>query len=229
MEEKDYQDRVCVLVSGGVDSCVLLAELAIQYRQVFPLYIQAGLVWEGAELHWLRRFIAAFRNESVQELTVLSLPVADLYGAHWSVTGEGVPGYTSALHENYLPGRNLILLAKAAVFCTLHEIHAVALAPLQENPFPDTTEAFFRACEAVVREGLRLSWRVLTPFRHLHKAEVVQRGRRLPLELTFSCAQPVEVHHCGRCTKCAERQQGFREAGVPDPTAYAEVEGLETP
>jgi 7-cyano-7-deazaguanine synthase len=224
MEEKGYQDRVCVLVSGGVDSCVLLAELATQYRQVFPLYIQAGLVWEEVELYWLREFTAALKNGCVQELTVLSLPMTDLYGAHWSVTGEGVPGYTSALHENYLPGRNLILLAKAAVFCALYEIQVVALAPLKENPFPDTTEAFFRACETVVGEGLRLSWQVLTPFRHLHKAAVVWRGRRLPLELTFSCAQPVGKRHCGRCTKCAERQQGFREAGVPDLTTYVAVE-----
>lgn len=221
MEEKDYQDAVCVLVSGGVDSSVLLAELAMQYRRVFPLYIQAGLVWEGVELHWLKQFIAALKSECVQELIVLSLPVTDLYGAHWSVTGEGVPGYTSALYENYLPGRNLILLAKAAVFCALRGIHTVALAPLKENPFPDTTEAFFRACEVVVGEGLKLSWRVLTPFRHLRKAEVVRRGRMLPLALTFSCAQPVGTLHCGCCTKCAERQQGFREAGVPDPTAYA--------
>lgn len=220
MEEKNYQDAVCVLVSGGVDSSVLLAELATQCRQVFPLYVRAGLVWEEAELHWLRQFIAALRNERVQELTVLSLPVTDLYGAHWSVTGEGVPGYTSALHENYLPGRNLILLVKAAVFCALRGIHAVALAPLKENPFPDATEAFFRACEVVVREGLGLSWRVLTPFRYLHKAEVVRWGRALPLALTFSCAQPVGTRHCGCCTKCAERRRGFHEAGVPDPTVY---------
>ena len=111
------------------------------------------------------------------------------------------------------------------MFCALHGIQAVALAPLKENPFPDTTGAFFRACEMVVKEGLRLSWRVLTPFRHLHKAEVVWRGRGLPLELTFSCAQSVEKYHCGRCTKCAERQRGFREAGVPDPTIYVEIAG----
>lgn len=221
MGEKSDHDTVCVLVSGGVDSSVLLAELATQYRRVFPLYIRAELVWEEVELHWLRQFIAALKNERIQELTVLSLPADDLYGAHWSVTGKGVPGYTAALNENYLPGRNLILLAKAAVFCALRGIHMVALAPLKENPFPDTTEAFFRACEVVVGEGLGLSWRVLAPFRHLHKAEVVERGRVFPLALTFSCAQPVGTRHCGRCTKCAERQQGFHEAGIPDPTIYA--------
>jgi 7-cyano-7-deazaguanine synthase in queuosine biosynthesis len=27
--------------------------------------------------------------------------------------------------------------------------------------------------------------------------------------------------HCGACTKCAERVEGFLDAGVPDPTHYA--------
>jgi 7-cyano-7-deazaguanine synthase in queuosine biosynthesis len=28
------------------------------------------------------------------------------------------------------------------------------------------------------------------------------------------------LRHCGRCTKCAERQRAFAAAGVPDPTRY---------
>ena len=58
-------------------------------------------------------------------------------------------------------------------------------------------------------------------FRHLEKAEVIRRGRDLPLALTLSCARPRGLHHCGRCTKCAERQHAFAAAGVPDPTRYA--------
>ena len=45
--------RACVLISGGLDSCVLLAHLAEQGRELTPLYVQAGLVWERVELIWL--------------------------------------------------------------------------------------------------------------------------------------------------------------------------------
>jgi 7-cyano-7-deazaguanine synthase len=55
------------------------------------------------------------------------------------------------------------------------------------------------------------------------KAEVIRLGRSLgvPLELTLSCMQAVDGRHCGRCSKCRERMDGFREAGGSDPTPYA--------
>jgi 7-cyano-7-deazaguanine synthase len=55
----------------------------------------------------------------------------------------------------------------------------------------------------------------------LTKAEVVRRGAGMALELTVSCARPHGNLHCGACTKCAERVDGFLEAGLPDPTHYA--------
>jgi len=68
--------------------------------------------------------------------------------------------------------------------------------------------------------GLEHTIRLEVPFRDLSKKEVVLRGRGLPLDLTFSCIRPHGVVHCGACTKCAERQQGFAAAGVEDPTEY---------
>jgi 7-cyano-7-deazaguanine synthase len=40
--------------------------------------------------------------------------------------------------------------------------------------------------------------------------------------LTLSCMQPVGGSHCGRCSKCRERRDAFLEAGIVDPTKYAE-------
>jgi 7-cyano-7-deazaguanine synthase len=60
------------------------------------------------------------------------------------------------------------------------------------------------------------------PFAALHKADVIRRGVELgvPLELTLSCMQPKDGLHCGRCSKCRERRDAFRQAGVTDPTPY---------
>ena len=44
----------------------------------------------------------------------------------------------------------------------------------------------------------------------------------VPLELTLSCMNPQGDQHCGRCSKCRERQDAFRVAGVADQTDYAE-------
>ena len=210
-----------MLASGGLDSSVLLAELAHKGRSVFPIYIRAGLRWERNELAVLRRFVAALAKPNIEKITVLDFPTTDVVRDHWSLTGKGVPGYRAALASNYIPGRNLSLLAKAAIFCARNRIGEIAMAPLHSNPFPDARPEFFRAFERAVKIGMRLPLRVLTPFARLDKAGVIKKGGELPLQLTLSCARPLGTIHCGACTKCAERIEGFREAGIPDPTRYA--------
>jgi len=69
---------------------------------------------------------------------------------------------------------------------------------------------------------VRCGLAIRAPFRRLEKAAVIRRSRDLPLGLTLSCARPRGLRHCGRCTKCAERQHAFAAAGVPDPTRYAQ-------
>jgi 7-cyano-7-deazaguanine synthase len=218
---KPVGSRVAVLASGGLDSSVVTAELARSGRRVFPLYIRAGLRWEPSELKVLSRFIRALGARNIEPVAVLALPMRDVFGMHWSVTSRGVPGYHAPLWSNYIPGRNLALLTKAAIFCAQNRIGEVALASLEGNPFPDARAPFLRAFERTARLGLGLRLRVLTPLARLRKADVIRRARALPLALTLSCARPRGMIHCGGCTKCAERRRGFSEAGIPDPTRYA--------
>jgi 7-cyano-7-deazaguanine synthase len=211
---------LAVLVSGGVDSAVLLAEAARAYPAVHPLFVRTGLVWEPAELAHLERFLAAIRTPALRPLHVLEVPVRDLYGEHWSLTGVGVPAAGTPDEEVYLPGRNVLLLSKALLWCHLHQVPEVAMAPLAANPFPDATPEFFREFAAAVNRAVGGAVRVLRPYSHLHKPEVLHRAGGLPLEHTFSCIRPAAGRHCGRCSKCYERQVGFREAGLADPTEY---------
>ena len=213
--------RVAILASGGLDSSVMLGIMARAGRQVFPLYIRAGLRWERDELATLRRFVRALSLPNIEPVAVLKLPMNDLAGDHWSMTGRKVPGYQAAVESNYILGRNLTLLSKAAIFCARNRIGDLAMAPLESNPFPDARPEFFRAFARAVDLGVGLRLKVRTPFAGLAKSDVVSRGASMPLELTVSCAQPRGNIHCGACTKCAERVAGFIEAGVPDPTLYA--------
>jgi 7-cyano-7-deazaguanine synthase len=210
---------LAVLASGGVDSAVLLAESAGRHV-VHPLYVRFGLVWEEAELAHLRRFLAAVAAPTLRPLVVLDLPVRDLYGRHWSITGDGVPAADSPDDAVFLPGRNVLFLSKALLWCHLHRVPAVALAPLESNPFPDATPAFFESFAALVSAAIGGRVAVRLPYRGLHKSEVLRRGRSLPLEWTFSCVRPLGGRHCGACNKCAERRQGFDSAGIADPTTY---------
>lgn len=213
---------LAVLVSGGLDSAVFLAEAARVYPAVYPLYVRTGLLWEGVERRYLDRFLAAVRTPALQPLQVLDQPAGDLYGPHWSVTGEGAPRAEDPHDADFLPGRNVLLLAKPLLWCHLNGVTELATAPLGTNPFPDATPEFYDAFAAVVSRAVGGRVGVLRPYAHLTKPDVIRRGRGLPLEHTFSCVRPVGELPCGRCIKCGERQRGFADAGVPDPTRYAE-------
>jgi 7-cyano-7-deazaguanine synthase len=212
---------LAVLVSGGLDSAILVGESLTRHPAVHPLYVSTGLLWEAVELAHLRRFLAAVAAPSLKPLVVLEQPVADLYGRHWSTTGDGVPDADSADEAVFLPGRNVLLLAKPLLWCFLNNVPALALAPLEANPFPDATPEFFTAFQDAVNRAVGGSVRVCWPYAGLAKADVLRRGQWLPLGLTFSCLRPVRGRHCGACNKCAERRRGFRAAGLPDPTEYA--------
>jgi 7-cyano-7-deazaguanine synthase len=212
---------VGVLVSGGLDSAVLVIETARAGRAV-PVFVRAGHVWEDAERSALDRFLAAAAEPRVAPVRELAVPMGDVYGADWSMTGWDAPGWDAAEDATELPGRNLILLAKALVLAAVEGWSGVAIGSLAGNPFPDATPGFFADLAAVASRGLDTPLAVLLPYRDLRKTEVIRRGAGLPLELTLSCIRPGPGGvHCGTCTKCRERIEAFAAAGVPDRTAYA--------
>jgi 7-cyano-7-deazaguanine synthase len=211
---------LAVLASGGLDSAVLLAESLHRHPAVHPLYVRFGLAWEPAELEHLGRFLSTLAGEALRPLVVLDMPAHDLYGAHWALTGKGVPGADTPDEAVYLPGRNVLLLAKALVWCHLHGAPALALGTLARNPFADATPAFLASYAALVDQALGGRVRVWRPYGGLSKADVVRRGAGLALEWALSCLRPVNGLHCGACNKCAERRQAFADAGAPDPTPY---------
>jgi len=222
IKNKKYSGRssVCVLVSGGLDSCVLLREMTDKFNAVYPVYVKGGLLWEKAEIYWLRKFLSSVKNTSLKELKIISAGVADIYKDHWSITGNNVPDHTTDDSAVYLPGRNIILLSKTAVFCSINNIRTIALAPLKANCFPDGTDNFFRLIQETLSEGLNLKFSIITPFSDLSKTDVIKLGAHLPLELTFSCIKPSGIYHCGVCSKCGERKKAFQQLNIEDKTVY---------
>jgi 7-cyano-7-deazaguanine synthase len=212
--------KVCILLSGGLDSCVLTAVLAERAKEVHPVYVRSGLVWENMELYWAKRFLSAVASRRLMPLKEIRLPLADVYNSHWSITGDHVPDHLSDDQEMYLPGRNLILLAKTSLYCGINKLSVIALGPLKANPFPDSTAEFFIAFQELASLALTFKLKIIAPFSSFSKAEVVRLGRDLPLHLTFSCVRPVHRRHCGACNKCAERRRSFVLAGVEDQTPY---------
>jgi 7-cyano-7-deazaguanine synthase len=226
-------------LSGGLDSAVLLAHEA-QQASVRPVYVSVGLAWEHAE----QAMLDALLNEPpldgrTQPLARLELGMRDIYPpTHWAVRGTP-PAYDTPDRDVYLPGRNIVLLTKAAVLAAALGMRRISLGILAGNPFPDATPAFFSTLAEALSLGLDHRIEVATPFASLHKHDVIAMGERLgvPLQYTLSCMnprfdaastlatgepQPAALPiHCGVCSKCRERRDAFAEAGVADRTPYA--------
>jgi 7-cyano-7-deazaguanine synthase len=214
-------DVTAVLVSGGLDSAVLLASEAVG-RPVRPIYVIGGLAWEDEELSVLGYLLKAPVFSGAGPLVRLHVDTRDVFPAtHWALRGSP-PAYDTPDEDVYLPGRNVLLIAKAGLYCAMHGIRRLALGPLAGNPFPDATPEFFAAMERALSLGFGTGIRVVAPLASKRKAEVIRLGLELgvPLERTLSCMNPTGGLHCGMCSKCRERHDAFDEAGIEDPTPY---------
>ena len=218
-------NATAVLLSAGLDSAVLAA---VEARRgvVHPIYISTGLVWEFDELAVLDRLLASSPYaQNVERLARLSFTVEDLYpDTHWARRGDP-PAFDTPDEDVYLAGRNIVLLSKAGIYCSQHDIGRIALGPLAGNPFPDATPQFFSTMGKALSIGLGHPITIDTPFSHMRKSEVITLGSDLevPFALTLSCMNPQQGLHCGRCSKCRERRDAFAEAGVVDPARYAAI------
>ncbi len=226
-----------VLLSGGMDSAVVLAEALRLGFRAHALSLRYGQR-HAVELAAARRVAEA---GGAAEHRVVSVDLAALGGS--SLTDEiPVPldrpreEIGSSVPSTYVPARNAIFLTIAMgwaevlgaqdLFCGVNRIDT--------SGYPDCRPEFLTAFEALAREataagarqGKRL--RVHAPLMELDKAGIVLRAEELGVDLglTHTCYAPSidgagRVLACGRCDACLLRLEGFRAAGRRDPIAYA--------
>src|SRR5439155_203719 len=181
-----------VLLSGGLDSAVLVADEATR-DEVQPIYVGAGRTWEPAERAVVARALATppFARH-VRPLVSLGVDMRDVYAAtHWAIQGRP-PAYHTPDEDVYLPGRNIVLLGKAGVYCATAKIERLALGTLAHNPFPDATPEFRDTMGRALTLGLGHRLAIEAPYAGTSKADVIRRGAALglPFELTLSCMAP---------------------------------------
>src|SRR5207248_7110099 len=100
-----------ILLSGGLDSAVLLAEEAAA-GDVQPIYVSVGLAWEDAEKETIASLLASTPGAHIWPIVSLGVDMRDVYAAtHWAVEGRP-PEYHTPDEDVYLPGRNVVLLGK---------------------------------------------------------------------------------------------------------------------
>ena len=218
--------RAVVLVSGGMDSAVVLALARERGLDCHALTVSYGQR-HSAEL------AAAAELAGVQGAVEHKVVVVDLRSIGGSAltadiavpeqAGEGIP-------VTYVPARNTIMLSVALGWAEVlgaQEIHCGVNA-VDYSGYPDCRPEFIAAFEALARlatkagvEGRPLS--VHAPLMRMSKADIAREGARLGVDFsrTVSCYQAdAEGRACRRCDACRLRTQGFAEAEMADPTRY---------
>ena len=215
------------LVSGGMDSCVTAAMANEENDELAFLHVSYGQRTEARER---RAFEELADHFGVARRLVASIDYLARIGGS-SLTDRDMPVTEADLASrevptSYVPFRNAHLLAIATSWAEVTGARRVYIGAVAEDSsgYPDCRPEFYAAFGRVVEVGTRPRTRIeiKTPVISLRKAEIIRRGVELgaPLGLTWSCYR-AEERACGRCDSCALRLRAFREAGVPDPVAYA--------
>ena len=214
--------QTAVLLSGGLDSAVLLAAEAARHGDgVQPIYVSVGLAWEAAERAAVRALLATDPLRArTRPLVSLTVDMRDVYEAgHWAIEGRP-PGYHTPDEEVYLPGRNIVLLGKAAVYCAAAGIDRLVLGTLAHNPFPDATPAFRSAMADALSLGLAHPLAIDAPFALATKAEVITRG----VALGRAAPAHAVVHEAARAGSGGRVSAGPLTRPVPSVRSLRDVQ-----
>ena len=218
------------LISGGLDSMVAAAMLREQGYRLLALSIDYNQRHQ-IELAAARRIAHLLEAE---RHVVLPLDLRAFGGS--ALTAEiDVPksGVGADIPVTYVPARNTIFLSLCLGWAeaTGARDMVIGVNALDYSGYPDCRPEFVAAFETMAAlatkagvEGER--FRIHAPLQHMTKADIVREGTRLGLDLglSWSCYDPAPGGvHCGLCDSCRLRSKGFEEAGVLDPTLYADA------
>jgi 7-cyano-7-deazaguanine synthase len=227
-----------VLLSGGLDSATVAAIAARDGFAVHALSVSYGQRHD-VELGAAARVAAAL---AVAEHRVIEIDLRAFGGSALTDDSIEVPKGRSdeelasaEIPVTYVPARNTIFLAYALGFAeVIGSVDIfVGVNALDYSGYPDCRPEFIAAFEAMGRLATRAgveggALTVHAPLIDMTKAEIIRTGTLLGVEygLTLSCYDPTPSGAaCGACDSCVLRRKGFAEAGVPDPTRYAAVDG----
>jgi 7-cyano-7-deazaguanine synthase len=221
--------KAVVLLSGGLDSATALAIARDQGFACYALSLDYGQR-HAAELQAAHRVAAAL---GVVEHKILPLALDAIGGSALTDREIAVPEQASAgIPVTYVPARNTVFLALALGWAEVLGARDlfVGVNAVDYSGYPDCRPAFIAAFEQLANLATKAgvegeSFHVHAPLIQLSKAEIIRRGTALGVDygVTVSCYQAdAQGRACGRCDSCRLRAQGFRDAGVADPTPYQE-------
>lgn len=241
--------KAAVLLSGGMDSCTVLAQALVDgATEIHAISYDYGSLHGKRELLAAETIVAYYHdlgnvnihinqtNPFTVEHGVVKLP-GIFVGGHSALMGDvpmpheeykdwmNSPWRVEGPSSTVVPFRNANFISVAATICErdgLDTIYAGMHATDAHGwAYPDCTPEFLGAMANAVFVGTMFKVRLRFPFIWMSKSDVVTRAAMLeaPLEMTWSCYKGGK-YHCGTCPTCLERIRAFKQAGFADPVQY---------
>ncbi|TWI14112.1 7-cyano-7-deazaguanine synthase QueC [Aerolutibacter ruishenii] len=229
--------KAVVLVSGGMDSAVVIAIAREQGFAVHALSVSYGQR-HTSELDAAGRVskslgAVAHKTVNVDLRSIGGSALTDDIEVPLDTDGHpvGQAAAKDAIPVTYVPARNTIMLSIALgwaevlgandIFCGVNAVDYSGYPDCR----PEFVSAFERLANLATKAGVEgAGLRVHAPLQFMSKADIVREGERLGVDFaqTVSCYKADEAGRaCGHCDACRLRAEGFAAAGVADPTRYA--------
>ncbi|MCR5445156.1 MAG: 7-cyano-7-deazaguanine synthase QueC [Bacteroidales bacterium] len=217
----DKRKDSVIIYSGGLDSTTLLYE----ERERIAL----AVTFDYGSNHAARETACARHHCEQLGIEHLVIPLSFIGRYFQSSLLSGADAIPEGNYDDtnmkstVVPFRNGIMLSVACGLAESRGLQRVLIANHGGDHaiYPDCRPGFVDAMDGAMQAGTYDGVRLAAPYTHFSKADLVRRGAALGIDYsqTYSCYRGGE-HHCGTCGTCRERQEAFRQAGVPDPTQY---------
>jgi 7-cyano-7-deazaguanine synthase len=221
-----------VLVSGGMDSAVVLAMAHAQGFACHALSVSYGQrhTSELAAAAHVAHALGAVQHKTVT-VDLRSIGGSALTADIDVPESDAGDALATGIPVTYVPARNTIMLSIALgwaevlgasdLFCGVNAVDYSGYPDCR----PEFIAAFERLANLATKAGVEgAGLRVNAPLMKMSKADIVREGVRLGVDFaqTVSCYQADGTGAaCARCDACRLRAEGFAAAGVVDPTRYA--------
>lgn len=221
-----------VVLSGGLDSAVLLHDLAKKQRGALrAIYFDIGYLSSVPEKNAAKMFC--------YQLGV-PLEIVDVRGIFGMVSGfvpieflglgeldkgqpTPIPASADSEDKEYVSGFHVIL-GLASYYAMLGKIEEMHIGIIKEQIKYSKGLKKFLAGWSPLIENLNPHrvFSLSAPFSGKAKSEVIQLGESLSVDLsrTWSCYRSGPLH-CGTCNGCKSRIAAFKDVKLKDPTKYA--------
>ncbi len=225
------QKQAIVLLSGGLDSATTLAIAQSTGFDCFALSFSYGQR-HSAELNAARKIAS---QSNIIEHKIFDIDLSTFKGSaltdnELEVPQDGLIENRDKIPVTYVPARNTIFLSIALAWAEVLKVEDlfIGVNAVDYSGYPDCRPEYIQAFQEMANlatkagvEGGML--KIHTPLVTLSKAEIIALGvqHNVDYSKTVSCyLADKEGRACGSCDSCYFRKQGFKDAGINDPTLY---------